>query len=127
MFYKHWKKILLSLCAMLWSGCSDDSSSDNPSTGNKLIACDLEQMCPEYGILYDCENEEDKIAGNYENCTMSYPSCSNVYYCEDRVNCWEYERDGEKSYDCHDRQENSFELTEDEFKSKYYVERERIH
>ena len=37
MFKKHWKKILLSLCAMLWSGCSDDSSSDS----KELTACDL--------------------------------------------------------------------------------------
>ena len=26
MFYKHWKKFLLSLCALFWSGCEDSAS-----------------------------------------------------------------------------------------------------
>ena len=127
MFYKHWKKILLSLCAMLWSGCSDDSSSDSPSAGNKLIACDFDQICPEYGVFYDCENEEDKINGNYENCTMSYPACTNTYYCEDDVTCFQETDNKTKTFDCRDEKDNKTLYTEDEFKSKYYVENERIH
>ncbi|WP_407449731.1 hypothetical protein [Fibrobacter sp.] len=123
MFYKHWKKFLLSLCALFWGGCSDDSSSDSKD----LIACDLEQICPEYGIFYDCENEEDKIAGNYENCTMSYPACTDTYYCEDDVTCFQSTDDETKTLDCRDEKDNKTVYTEDEFKSKYYVDGQRIH
>lgn len=120
MLRNHWKKILLSLCALFWGGCGDDSSSSEEKT-----ACSLEEMCPEYGILYNCENEEDKIAGNFENCTMSYPSCSNRYSCEDGIYCWESNKDNITSYDCYNTQDSSFELTQDEFETKYYTKEQR--
>ena len=123
MIRKHWKKIILSLCALFWGGCGDDSSSDS----KELVACELDYMCPEYGVLYDCENEEDEISGNFENCTMSYPSCTDTYYCEDKVVCFQGTDDKTKTFDCRDEQDNKTLYTEDEFKSKYYVESERIH
>jgi len=123
MFNKHWKKFLLSLCAMLWSGCSDDSSSDS----KELIACEFEKMCPEYGVLYDCENEEDKISGNYENCTMSTLPCSESYFCKDEVVCFEDTDNNTTIFNCRDEKDNRTIYTEDEFKSKYYVENDRRH
>ena len=123
MFYKHWKKILLGLCTLFWGGCSDDSTSDS----KELIACELDYMCTEYGVLFDCENEEDEIAGNYENCTVSYPPCTDTYYCNDDVVCFQKTDDKTKTFDCRDEQGNKTTYTEDEFKSKYYVESERIH
>ena len=123
MFKKHWKKFLLSLCALFWSGCGDDSSSDS----NERIACNFEQMCPEYGITYDCENEEDEISGNFENCTMSYPSCTDTYFCRDEVVCFKDTDNNMDVFNCHDKQDNKTTYTEDQFNSKYYVDGQLIH
>lgn len=82
MFYKHWKKIALAFTALFWAGCGDDSSSDS----KELVACDLQQMCPEYGVAgYSCD---DGFYGddNGQNCTfIPAPSCSRYYQCEDNV------------------------------------------
>ena len=115
MIYKHWKKIVLAIATLFWGGCGEDSSSSEERT-----ACSLQEICTEYGVLYNCENEEDEIAGNYENCTMSYPPCSSTYSCEDGIYCWESTKDNVKTYDCHNTQDSSFKLNEDEFKSRYY-------
>ena len=127
MIRKHWKKFLLSLCALFWNGCSDDSSSNSTSIDKGPVACELEQMCPEYGVFFNCENEEDEISGNYDNCTRSYPPCTDTYYCMDKVVCFQNTDDKTKTFDCRDEQDNKTIYTEDEFKSKYYVESERIH
>ena len=122
MIHKHWKKILFSLFALFWNGCSDDSSSDS----KELTACDLEQICPEYGVAgYSCD---DGFYGddNGQNCTfIPAPRCSRYYQCEDNVTCWANE--GDTVLNCSDKQDKDFSITEDEFKSKYYVESERIH
>ena len=123
MIRKHWKKFLLSLCALFWGGCGDDSSSDS----KELVACELDYMCPEYGVLYDCENEEDEISGNFENCTMSYLPCTDTYYCEDKVVCFQDTGDKTKMFDCRDEKDNKTLYTEDEFNTNYYVKFERIH
>ena len=123
MIRKHWKKIILSLCALFWGGCGDDSSSDS----KELIACELDYMCPEYGVIFDCENEEDKISENYDNCTKSYLPCTDTYYCNDDVVCFQKTDDKTKTFDCRNEQDNKTIYTEDEFKSKYYVKSERIH
>ena len=123
MIRKHWKKFLLGLCTLFWGGCSDDSSSDS----KELVACELDYMCPEYGVFFDCENEEDKISGNYDNCTRSYLPCTDTYYCNDDVVCFQDTGDKTKTFDCRDEKDNRTLYTEDEFKSKYYVESERIH
>ena len=90
MIHKHWKKILFSLFALFWNGCSDDSSSDS----KELTACELEQMCPEYGVAgYSCD---DGFYGddNGQNCTfIPAPTCSRYYQCEDNVTCWANEGD----------------------------------
>ena len=122
MIHKHWKKILFSLFALFWNGCSDDSSSDS----KELTACELEQMCPEYGVAgYSCD---DGFYGddNGQNCTfIPAPTCSRYYQCEDNVTCWANE--GDTVLNCSDKQDKDFSITEDEFNSLYYVESERIH
>ena len=123
MIRRHWKKILLSLCALFWSGCGDDSSSNS----KERIACDFDQICPEYGIFYECENEQDKISGNYENCTTSYPSCSDVYYCSDMTDCFKMTNNNTTTFECRDKQGNTTNYTEDQFNSKYYVDGQLIH
>ena len=110
MFYKHWKKFLLSLCALFWSGCSDDSSSTSPSTSREPVACELDHMW----------SPDDP------SCTNPY-SCTDTYYCHDNVVCFLETDDKTKKFDCRDKQDNKTIYTEDEFKSKYYVESERIH
>ena len=106
MFKKHWKKILLSLCALFWSGCSDDSSSDSKD----LIACELDHMW----------SPDDP------SCTKPY-SCTETYYCHDKVVCFLETDDKTKTFDCRDEKDNKTVYTEDEFNSLYYVESERIH
>ena len=66
------------------------------SDTTKKIACDLEAMCPEYGV-------DSK--------------CSYNYRCEDKVKC----RDSENNtIRCTDETGKSVTYTEEEFKSKYY-------
>ena len=102
--YKHWKKIFLAIAALFWSGCNDNSSSDNPSTGNELVACDLDyNWCPDD------------------------PSCTNTYYCEDETVCFQQTENKIITLDCRDKHDNKTIYTKDEFNSKYYVESERIH
>ena len=65
----------------------------------KKIACDLEAMCPEYGV-------DSK--------------CSYNYNCEDGVQCWD---NRENTIRCTDETGKSVTYTEEEFKSKYYGKR----
>jgi len=66
------------------------------SDTTKKIACDLEAICPEYGV-------DSK--------------CSYNYRCEDKVEC----RDSENNtIRCTDETGKSVTYTEEEFKSKYY-------
>jgi hypothetical protein len=66
------------------------------STSAKKIACDLEAMCPEYGVD---------------------SRCSYDYRCEDGLNCWE---SADNTMHCTDENGNSVTYTEEEFKAKYY-------
>ena len=66
------------------------------SDTTKKIACDLEAMCPEYGV-------DSK--------------CSYNYRCEDKVECWDSENN---TIRCTDETGKSVTYTEEEFKSKYY-------
>ncbi|WP_407442598.1 hypothetical protein [Fibrobacter sp.] len=122
---KHWKKIVLSLCALFWSGCSDDSTS-KPS--NEPVACELQQLCPAYGIIYNCDGvKTTSRPENAENCTQELPSCTKEYICEDGMVCKESSVDDIKKYDC---KEGTFIMptdkitatySESEFNSRYYV------
>ena len=116
MFYKHWKKIALAFTALFWAGCGDDSSSDS----KELVACDLQQMCPEYGVAgYSCD---DGFYGddNGQNCTfIPAPTCSKYYQCEDNVTCWANK--GDTVLNCSDKQDKDFSINENDFNSKYYV------
>ena len=103
--YKHWKKILIAIAALFWSGCSNNSSS-----GNDPVACELDHMW----------SPDDP------SCTKPY-SCTETYYCHDKVVCFLETDDKTKTFDCRDEQDNKTIYTEDEFKSKYYVKSERIH
>ena len=106
MIRRHWKKILLSLCALFWSGCGDDSSSDSKD----LVACELDHMW----------SPDDP------SCTNPY-SCTDTYYCDDKIVCYTQYEENKVTLDCRDEKDNKTIYTEDEFKSKYYVESERIH
>ena len=122
MFYKHWKKIILSIAALFWSGCSDDTSSSDAKT-----ACSFKGgACPDYGVdFYYCENPEDyQSPDKDEKCTF-YPRdpCVNYYECEDGSTCKKY--DNATDMFCTDVQGNV--INKEEFKSKYYVENERTH
>ena len=66
------------------------------STSAKKIACDLEAMCPEYGVD---------------------SRCSYDYRCEDGASCWESTNN---TINCTDKNGNSVTYTEEEFKAKYY-------
>ena len=66
------------------------------STSAKKIACDLEAMCPEYGVD---------------------SRCSYDYRCEDGASCWE---SADNTMHCTDEKGNNVTYTEEEFKAKYY-------
>lgn len=122
MFYKHWKKIALAFAAFFWNGCNNNSSSSDVT-----IACSFKGgACPDYGIdFYHCENPEDYLSPDKEEkCTfIPRDPCVDYYECEDGTSCKIYE--DETTMTCFDTLGNR--ITEDEFKSKYYVENESIH
>lgn len=122
MFYKHWKKIALAFAAFFWNGCNNNSSSSDVT-----IACSFKGGgCPEYGVdAYFCENPEDYLSPDRdEKCTFSpRDPCVDYYECEDGTSCDKNE--DETTMTCFDTLGNR--ITEDEFKSKYYVENESIH
>ena len=70
--------------------------SSNPSTD--LTACNLEAMCPEYGV-------DSK--------------CSYDYNCVDGVSC--REKEGKGDFNCTDKQGNEIKYTQKEFDKKYYI------
>ena len=108
--YKHWKKFLLGLSALFWSGCGDDSSSTKPAMSKEPVACELDHMW----------SPDDP------SCTNPY-SCMDTYNCEDKVICYKQHEEKKVTFDCHDEQGNKTIYTEDEFNSKYYVKDELIH
>ena len=63
-------------------------------------ACDLETMCPDYGIEL---------------------RCSHSYRCEDGAFCWERDQNGTTSFSCSEGTDKTVNYTEDEFEMKYYV------
>lgn len=122
----HWKKIVLSLCALFWSGCGDDSSNE---PNNEPVACSLQQLCTEYGIIYICDGVRmyGQAPENPENCTVEYPPCTNEYICEDGIVCMESSQNDVKKFDCKEgtymmpSDKATATYTESEFNSKYYV------
>ena len=65
-------------------------------------ACDLETMCPEYGIEL---------------------RCSHNYRCEDGASCWESDQNDTTSFSCSDKSDKIVNYTKDEFELKYYVKK----
>ena len=72
--------------------------SSNPSTD--LTACDLEAMCPEYGV-------DSK--------------CTYKYSCNDGLSCRRTE--GKNDMNCTDKQGEKINYTKNEFEKKYYTKR----
>ncbi len=72
--------------------------SSDPSTD--LTACDLEAMCPEYGV-------DSK--------------CTYKYSCNDGLSCRRTE--GESDMNCTDKQGEKINYTKNEFEKKYYEKR----
>lgn len=75
MFYRHWKKFLLSITALLWASCDDTSLTDSPD----LYGCppdvrpgDIDGMKTDtlYGVLpvYSSSSGEISSSDNCENC-----------------------------------------------------------
>lgn len=77
----------------------DKCLGDSTTTTN-LTECDIEVICPDYGI-------ESKCSGNYR--------------CEDGVRCWDQEKDDRLFIKCSDESGKSVTYTEDEFKAKYHA------
>ena len=70
-------------------------ATSNPNTN--LTVCDLEAMCPVYGVT---------------------STCTNMYRCKDGVTCTR--NDGETDIKCIDKQGESVTYTKNEFNKKYY-------
>lgn len=77
----------------------DKCFGDSTTTTN-LTECDLEVICPDYGI-------DSKCSGNYR--------------CEDGVRCWDQEKDDTLFIKCSDESGKTVTYTEDEFKAKYHA------
>lgn len=123
---KHWKKIVLSLCALFWSGCGDDSSNE---PNNEPVACSLQQLCTAYGIIYICDGVRTygQMPENAENCTSEPPPCAKNYICDDGIVCTESQTNGVKKFDCKEgtyimpSDKITSTYTEEDFNAKYYV------
>lgn len=123
---KHWKKFILALCALFWSGCGDDSSNE---PNNEPVACTLQQLCTEYGIIYICDGVEmyGQTPDNPENCTIKSPPCQKNYICDDGIVCTETQANNVKKFDCKEGttffsgDKATATYNESEFNSKYYV------
>lgn len=74
------------------------------SHGTNPIECDLEAMCPEYGV--DAK-------------------CSYNYNCKDGAYCRERDKDGTTLINCNDGSGNKVTYTEEEFKSIYHVKNDK--
>ena len=70
-------------------------ATSNPNTN--LTVCDLEAMCPVYGVT---------------------STCTNMYRCKDGVTCTR--NDGETDIKCIDKQGESVTYTRNEFNKKYH-------
>ena len=77
-----------------------DKCFGDSTTTTDLTECDLEVICPDYGI-------DSKCSGNYR--------------CEDGVRCWDQEKDDTLFIKCSDESGKSVTYTEDEFKAKYHA------
>jgi len=106
MLYKFLKFISLSSLTLIWGGCSDDSET---LYGTPQVACELDHMWSD-----ECGPTSNIV-------------CTDTYYCKDKVVCFKQYEGKNATFDCYDEQDNMTIYTEDEFKSKYYVESERIH
>lgn len=104
MFNKHWKKFALATAALFWSGCSDDSSSNNPSTGNEPIACTLQSYT------------YDTIECGHSTTT------NNNFNCDDGFECHQTPECDSKIY-CSDKQGQSISYTTEEFDIKYFIQK----
>ena len=115
--YKHWKKIALAITAFFWNGCSD-----KPSSSEEPIACTLNMECPVYGVIYDCENEEDYQSPDIDSkCNIKPSTCGTHYQCDDGAYCYETTKNNADVIYCPDEPDNSVTYSEKEFFSKYYI------
>ena len=101
MFYKHWKKLALSLTGFFWASCGSDVTAPNnnetPSSGNENISSSsdvnpessssFEMVMPAYGVfnqLVNCYEDEKGVKTNGE-------VSETKLYCEDGAVCKERE------------------------------------
>ena len=118
MFYRHWKKIALALAAILWSGCSDNSTSSDGK-----IAYTYKGSETTNAFQYHCDTEEDYNSPDREkNCTNDVATSYSNYKCDDGAYCDSpaeaYLRNGFK---CYHNPDSSIKYTDEEFYQKYYI------
>lgn len=111
MFYKHWKKLALSLTGFFWASCSSDvtaptsgdvnsssssndqnqssSSSDNPSSSSQITpesSSDFEYAMPAYGVYQQvvCYEDGKGVKTNGE-IAQTKLLCENGVTCKETV------------------------------------------
>lgn len=141
--HKHWKKFILSFCAMFWSGCSDESSEDGVLYGpppcyydekgceehepvTYPTGCTVTEFCPS-GVTLECDGKIiNEPTDSLDNCKAVENPCQRIYNCEDGALCTEKTSNGEKIYECSGwvdvdgENKNHVTYSEDEFNKKYY-------
>ena len=131
MFYKHWKKIALSLTGIFWASCDGTSSVEGPD----LYGCppDVCNPMPESSSSVDSlpsssSNEQiacKRLSRTYDTRDNGNNYISVDYYqCKDGTICEDYGYSD--SFSCTDYQGKYISYTKDEFNSKYYVENKLI-
>ena len=140
---KHWKKFLLSFCAIFWSCSSDESTEDGVLYGpppcyydengceedepaNYPTSCKVAEFCPS-GVTLECNGKIiNEPTDSLDNCKAIKIPCQRIYNCDDGALCTEKTNSGEKTYECSGwgeidgESKNQITYTEEEFNKKYY-------
>ena len=134
MFYKHWKKIALSLTGIFWASCDGTSSVEGPD----LYGCPPD-VCNPMPTTHESSSSENPLPSSSSNeqiacnrLSRTYDTGENgknyisvdYYECKDGTICEDY--DYGDSFSCTDYQGKYISYTKDEFNSKYYVENKLI-
>ena len=134
MFYKHWKKIALSLTGIFWASCDGTSSVQGPD----LYGCPPD-VCNPMPTMHESSSSENPLPSSSSNeqiacnrLSRTYDTVENgknyisvdYYECKDGTICEDY--DYSDSFSCTDYQGKYISYTKDEFNSKYYVENKLI-
>lgn len=136
----NWKKILLSLCAIFWSGC-ENSSESLPLYGSPSCiaddgvckeefsypnACAVDEYCPS-GVTLECNGTiVSDPPKSLDSCKAIEAPCLHTYACNDGVLCKEEYKNNAKIINCDGwveidgERKNHVTYTEEEFNERYY-------